>query len=394
VTETTPRFQFFLSSDAKAIHTADDLWYRPMPVVLADVVDPSPRPPGLSVTYGDYFQAIRAYLSANRFQPLRRAAAAGFPDAEGIRSAVEIRIHLEKHGQYYHPARVVVATTGAPPQTCVVNVAFSAEGQKFLKADFANLKHLNQRYAYDFLPQVHHCGSGRVRKNLAPAMFLGQWLEDYHEFHAGNIRADDTCIVVWDPVSGPRALSTEQAAAVYRRAAAILTAYYNLYSFEHIAAWHHAAGDFVVKVANGRVDVKLITVRAYTPLLRDLEAEPETVVQALLLFVLKLSLRMRLDRLGGTGEVVWLGDFCLAATLGGFWDGLRLQAEHGFIPKDFGSHFVSFLKGLAPGDLLELLAGVADRFPAEDPGTALIRTNLKRHLAGLLAALEKPDFTR
>jgi hypothetical protein len=386
-----PRFRCYLAGDTQPIETTGALWRRRMPLVLEDVVNASQPHPGALVTYGDYFEAIRVYLCSDHCMPLRRAMGSELLERDAMPPLEEIRIYLEKHGQYYHPARVVVIPAGDPPQTYVVNVALSDAGAKILSADYTHLKGLHARYGYDFLPQVYHCAVEGVPKHDARAMFLGQWLAGYHEFHAGHAKADATCITVWDPATGPRPLLPEQAGTVYRRAAAILTAYYNPYSFEHISNWHHAAGDFVVKAATDQVDVKLITVRSYTPLFQGLGDDPEILIQALVLFMLKLTLRMRLDRLAGTGAMLWLEDFSLAATLRGFWDGLRIQVEHGAIPQDLPTHILTFLQALAPNHLFELLRGTADRFPPDDPGTRLIRENLKSHLEGLCIALDHPD---
>ena len=154
LSEPQPRFRFFLAGEAKAIQITDDLWRRPMPVALEDVGGQPHRPPGRPVAYGEYFQAIQAYLSTDRFEPLRCAMASGSHEAGDAGPWEEIRIYLEKHGQYYHPARVVVMPAGARPQTYVLNVALSAVGGKILKADFINLKRLSAGYLPEFLPQV------------------------------------------------------------------------------------------------------------------------------------------------------------------------------------------------------------------------------------------------
>ena len=384
--DSQPRFRFFLATDAHALDATDPLWRAPLPLAPENGLVPPPQPRRKSITYADYFEAIRSYLSRNHCEALMRGLPAPICSPSARRPFEEIRIYLEKHGAHYHPARIVIPDL-QPPRAFVVNVAVAAAGRQILEADVANLKRLNRRYGYDFIPRVYHWGSGSLNKGRPLKMFLGNWLEGYHEFHVGGLGSGRANILLWDPAAGPRPLSCGQTAQLYRRAAMILTAYYNLYSFEHISAWHHAAGDFVAKVDSGSVDVKLITVRAYLPLFRALEADPETVIQALLLFVLKLSLGMRLDRLNGTGEMVWLDDTVCAATLKGFRDGLHLQARRGWIPDDFARHFMSFMKGLPGDDLFELLAGVAERFPREGAGTALIRKNLKRHLDALQTAL-------
>ena len=93
------------------------------------------------------------------------------------------------------------------------------------------------------------------------AMFLGEWFSGFNEFHLSRDPATGQGrILVWDYGAGDFFLSPEQAAGVYKEAAKILTAYYNLETFEQIFSWHHAAGDFVLKLEKGRMKVRLITV--------------------------------------------------------------------------------------------------------------------------------------
>ena len=213
-------------------------------------------------------------------------------------------------------------------------------------------------------------------------MFLGQWLDGYHEFHLSRghaSKADD--LVVWDPERGNFCLSEEQQLAVYRQAAMILTAYYNLETFEQVFAWHHAAGDFVVKAEkqSGIIDVKLITVRKYAPLFKASKTELDTLFQGLLLFLLNLSLRMRLDRLDGVGDMVWAGDRAVAGTVQGFFDGLTLQIRCDRVPQETMQVLGGYLTQLSAVDTLDLLKAIVDRFPVQSPETYLIKSNIESH---------------
>jgi hypothetical protein len=80
-----------------------------------------------------------------------------------------------------------------------------------------------------------------------------------------------------------------------------------------IFPWHHAAGDFVIRVDGEKTSVKMITVRDYVPM-AGIETEPDSeqaILDALVIFFIHLSVRMRLDRLDGVNEVVWAPDACL-----------------------------------------------------------------------------------
>jgi len=82
-----------------------------------------------------------------------------------------------------------------------------------------------------------------------------------------------------------------------------------LYKYEHLPphpSWHHAAG-ISCKEHWGVVDVRLTTARGYEPLVIFIEDQDINPVMALLYFFLDLTVRMRLDRWEGVGEIVWAG---------------------------------------------------------------------------------------
>jgi hypothetical protein len=228
-------------------------------------------------------------------------------------------------------------------------------------------------------------------------MFLGDWLEGYHEFHM----ADDPAgrgrnIFVWDGDQNRCLVSRDHQADIYRQAARILTRYYNVESFEQISGWHHAAGDFIVRIDDSGVDLKLITVRRYAPHLKTADdpetgsgPDAETILQALLLFFLNLSIRMRLDRIDGVGDLVWADRFAVAATLEGFFEALILKEQIPSLPDTIERCFAYFFSGCTAEDLDELCQSVVATFDRRAPETPIIRQNLKEHSASLFRAIEQ-----
>ena len=95
--------------------------------------------------------------------------------------------------------------------------------------------------------------------------------------------------------------------------AAILTGYFDTRSFAQIYPWHPAAGDFIARIAGDGVAVRLVAARQYGPLVGPPDLPPE---EALLFFFLNLTLRLRVDRLDGVGEVAWAGPDCGGLSLG------------------------------------------------------------------------------
>ncbi len=221
-------------------------------------------------------------------------------------------------------------------------------------------------------------------------MFLGEWLEGYHEFHLSGEPAEmNSRLVVWDPVKGAHPLSKQQRVDVYRQIALILTAYYDLETFEQIFAWHNAAGDFIVKTDGGQIDLRLITVRKYAPLFADVSGDADTILQAMLIFWLNLSIRIRLDRFDGVGEFGCADDDMVEAALNGFFDGLALQVRFGRIPKELPDLFAGYLKALASDDRDTLLEGIVGRLKCHPSEKALIRKHLKRHGEKMTQAIDR-----
>lgn len=355
------------------------------------------------MTYGDYFRAVRRFLTADRC-----AVLVGAVKEQAGRSVAQaelgtIRVYLEKHGQFYHPARVTVEVGNARP-AFVVNVAVTQTGRAFLGQDYGNIRRLNDRFPYRFLPRVYDRGDaalpGRCRRL---EMFAGEWLEGYHEFHLSGTsggRLPDASpgngvrLVAWDPGKGVQPLSALQRAEIYRGAALILTAYYDLETFEHIASWHNAAGDFIVKTAGPQIDLRLITVRKYAPLFTDVPVTADTILQALLVFFLKLSIRIRLDRLDGVGAFGWADDAAVAAALDGFFDGLALQVRCERVPPALPGLFAHYLKALSGEDRDALLAEIVLRLPGPEAERALVREHLKRHGEQVTLAIHRLSLER
>jgi hypothetical protein len=384
-----PRVSYFLASDDRPVAENSPRWRMPLPLSPAGRAGSGGPAAGAEVTYGDYFTAVHRFLESEGFIALTGALRESLGQSMTAADLGPIRIYLEKHGHFYHPARITVAVANRRP-AFVVNVAVTKIGRTYLEADFGNIRLLNNRFPYRFLPQVYCRGGaalpGRSRRL---EMFLGEWQEGYHEFHLSGTQADmNSRLVLWDPVKGARPLSNLQRVAIYRQIALILTAYYDLETFEQIFSWHNAAGDFIVKTDGGKIDLRLITVRKYAPLLADVSGDVDTILQAMLIFWLNLSIRIRLDRLDGAGEFGWADDDMVEAALNGFFDGLALQVRFGRIPKELPDVFAGYLKALASDDRDTLLEGVAGCLKCHPSEKALIRKYLKRHGEKMTQAID------
>jgi hypothetical protein len=281
----------------------------------------------------------------------------------------------------------------------VLNVAVSETGKQFIKEEYQSLKRLNAEYARSFLPRVYGFAEVMTSRNHKIMMFLGEWFEGYHEFHISEKSEDNVKkILIWDDSDSPLFLSPQQSAKLYRQATTILTYYYNIETFEHIFPWHHAAGDFVVRVNEAELDVKLVTVRRYAPFLKNLSGtvnsadDTELILQSLLMFFLNLSIRMRLDRLDGVGEIVWANKSTVKSMLEGFLKGLALKPPVRFLPDSVDRCFLYYLSTCTIEDLGDLIQSVVSSYHPQAHEIPVIRQHLSEHIETLERLISSEQF--
>lgn len=201
--------------------------------------------------------------------------------------------------------------------------------------------------------------------------------------------------MVWDDARDRFFLSVEQTQTLYARASKILTAYYNLASFEQIFSWHHAAGDFIVKIENEKLELRLVTVRRYAAIFekqkntRAAPVDPQQILQALLIFFLRLSIHMRLDRLDGIGEMVWSDSIAVEATLIGFLEALSMKPDVPSLPDSPLACFIAYLASCTEEDLIDLTAAIVNRFNPQMPGLKVVEKNMQRHAETLYASIQQ-----
>ena len=218
---------------------------------------------------------------------------------------------------------------------------------------------------------------------------LGQWFEDFHEWHLHRGENGEAHLVIWDFRKGYRRAEASEAFEIYKQAARILTLYYNMKSTHQIYPWLHAAGDFIVKSDNGAVEVRLTTARGYEPLMIFLEQQELNHVMALVSFFLNLTIRMRLDRWEGVGEVAWAGDVCVGATVAGFFEALRIIEAEGKDELGRATDFLSLLKSFRADELRRLAVPLLELYRREDmEALAAVKKGLDDHCSTLVSALQ------
>jgi hypothetical protein len=345
--------------------------------------------PHSGISHGDYFTAARLFMEEEGLTMV-----ATLPACPSLNDIQQVDICLMKHGACYHPARIAVIGDGSR-QLFVLNVAVSDSGLRMMDPEIAALKRLGESTGPLSVPRVH--GQGRVSVGEREIrMFLGEWFEEFYEFHLSS--REKAGLSVWGAGDRPHHFSQEAAYLVYYQAAKILTQYYNLETTAHISSWHHAAGDFVVRCRGKKIDVRLITVRRYAPLLRipegalDLSGQREQTLGALLLFLLGLSIRMRLDRLDGIGAVGWADETALIATWGGFLEGLSATCFPAAVLPDPAAQFREHLAAYSPEEIYMLGERVAASLGCMPEEKSVVESHLVSHMAALCETIARIGF--
>jgi len=370
-TASSIKFGYYLSSRLDPVEENGTLWNSAFPLSRNPLPDAVNDPAGL--TYGDYFTAVRRFLEDRQSRVIIAAIQAVGKMFYRVHDRVEIDLFLEKHGQFYHPCRVELRVKKQSARF-VVNVALSSYGKSCIEREFDLLTHLASIPAGVYLPNVYGYGEVILPKGRDVKLFMGEWFDDFHEFHISQDPLDHQYkIQIWYGDGPPRYLTSADSMELYRQIAMILTGCYDPESFQQIYPWHHAAGDFIVHCTGNTLQVKLITARHYGALLENPEKDDATLLEAMLFFLANLSIRTRLDRLDGVGEVVWAGEPAVAGTVRGFMDGLASKSSQ------WALRFRHFLTSVSLSDFTEICEAIADSYHPNAPEISIIRRHLTNH---------------
>jgi hypothetical protein len=394
----------------------------------------------LKTPYRIYFRAITDFLKKRDFQPFLEAVNKRLDTDFNLSALNEIIVRTEKHGALYHPASIECVMKDCRVKFGL-NVAVTDAGKDCLKKEFTVLKTLHSRFNFQYIPMPYY-----LDELHSMIFLLEEWFEGYHEFHIAKSKDGKQQIKLWEYGHGDRFLAPEQSLEIYRQAAQILTLYYDLQDFRLIYPWHHAAGDFVTKIEEtkyfpspdpspqgrgnkkkdshrgrgdnpssllpldkgrmggvtvpsplegegkgegymrNKIDVRLTTVRGYEPFLRSDGNNMINPILALFYFLLHLSIQMRLDRLDGVGDVVWADDFCVDATVNGFFQGLERKSD---LRDSCGSvrSFLILLKSFTKEEFRETITAIAEQFE-QTKDYRIIQKHLNEHLDRLYLTLQ------
>jgi hypothetical protein len=391
-----PRFKFFLSSRNNPVREGDFVWSTPIPLSR----HPSDRTfepdSDIFINHGDYYTAARNFLQKDRYAIITQTVSQYLYRNITADEIEEIRIFLDKHGEFYHPAKVE-AVLQAVKIPFVLNVAVTDVGKQYAQREYRLLKRLNTQYPDSFIPKVYALDSVFTKMDqVETRMFLGEWFEGFNEFHMSLDPSDGKCkIIVWDHEHGNFFLTPHQTMELYRQAAKILTYYYNVETFEQIFSWHHAAGDFVLTCQKDDIELKLVTVRQYRSMFENtivsesIKPDSELILEALLVFFLNMAIKMRIDRLDGVGDIVWSDDSALKGILKGFFEALALKPEISVFEEPLNDGFRQHLLSCSHADFFDLNHAIVHTYPLKAPEVPVIRQHLEKHVEGLYNSIRQ-----
>ncbi len=343
----------------------------------------APPPLAARLTYGQYMSSVVRLLSQNSFMVLRKLLKKQLKPTPELEAASNIELIAEKHGALYSVSRLRICFAD-DERSFAVNCAFSPGQQAFLEVEVGLLAKLHARYGLTYLPLPFISAK-------APGLMLSiaEWFENHHEFHLSPDASGAPAINVWRQGGGRQFLDAEKTLELYAQASKILTLHLDGRSFSQIYPWHHGAGDFVVDESQNPLSLRLITVRGYRPLLARKSDCRDKMLGSLHFFV-NLGIRMRIDRLDGTGELAWAGPHCLPGVIRGFVEAWETRWENTHLPK--ACEIFSLFLDFSPEERLAFakIAAADGRVEADEGSFLLAR--LPGHVIELSDALENYEF--
>jgi hypothetical protein len=221
-------------------------------------------------------------------------------------------------------------------------------------------------------------------------MTLSEWFEGFHEWHFSKDKEGREQIVIWDMGGGFRFASEYEAREIIRQASMILTLHYRPDDYRHISPWHHGAGDFVVRTGRETVEIKLVTARGYEPIAPSASEGKVNPLEALVLFFLNTSVKMRLDKQEGMGEPVWAEAAVLDPVLKGFFQALKIKASEKGAQLVAIDDLSQYLKSMSEDRIRAKLLDHLKEFRLYDPSDAAFALkHLDEHAGNLRRAISK-----
>jgi len=374
---------YFASSDGDIILT-DDALKQPFIESQGKTRD------GLSL--GSYFQALTGFLLRENPRDFLTVIQRSIPACLYINDITRLILRSEKHGALYHIASVEV-WSGDRSVKLALSSALTGPGKKCLEEDCRLLESLLAGPGPHSVPEpyfFHTIFIAAPGGKIEMAVALLEWFEGFHEWHLSEEGQDgQRGICVWDMHTGNYFLSNFMAGQLIRKISHVLTHYYNPNTAQQIFPWHHAAGDFIVRIVEESVEVKLITVRGYQPFCSTEEQNSASWLANMIRFFLHISIWIRLDKLDGVGRAVWIDDIFVSSFIDGFLDSYNKKFERGDVPLA-ARDFANVLKMFDHAELLAMCEPLLSLYKDEiETDYRLILHNISAHLETVYLELQK-----
>ncbi|TSA07477.1 MAG: hypothetical protein D4R73_09885, partial [Deltaproteobacteria bacterium] len=177
-----PKIRYLASSPYGDIVPDKIALESPLPLRLSDIDETGESGHRIGLTYGQYLETIKAFLSRDSYRLLIDAITKKTGKMITLQDIDSLAIRTEKHGAMYHIASIDVITAN-DLNKFVVTAALSEAGKPYLENDFHWLNYLNNKFAFPYLPHVYHKGEMKYRTPQGAddtmLISLGEWLEGY-----------------------------------------------------------------------------------------------------------------------------------------------------------------------------------------------------------------------
>ncbi|WP_049770485.1 hypothetical protein [Desulforapulum autotrophicum] len=366
----TPDFIYRMAGMDQDLDPGSSLWHLPLGGGA-----------GSGPCLGEFFESAADFLAADDYRGVRQGLEFYGQGEQSDSHLRSIEIAIEKHGAFYHPARVTVGLESGRRFFFVLNTAVAAHGIRVMENEVAALARLAREFPAVVLPRVF--ASGQVASGSGDVMFfLAQWFDGYLEFHISGSQ-ERQHLELWLGDGRVTCLEPPEYFGIYGQATEILTRLYNLETFDQVFPWHHAAGDFVVKPLDHGFDLGLITVRNYDSMIGVVadgeDLDMDGINRALLLFFLNLTLRMRLDRFDGTGAFCLVDEQVIPHIVTGFLRGLESKGSGSMGGSDLCRGFLDFTGGFDSTELTGILEMILAACNQDAPEIDLLKKNIAAH---------------
>lgn len=373
---------YWFSSPAGDVPVDSETLGRPF------IVEPLQNHPFMAL--GDFFHLVTHFILGKAGPFITSVLSSSWGRDVTLDDIDHIIMRYEKYGTLYQIVSAEVVS-GSLKAKFAVSAAVTPAARESITTEYNLLSYIDMMTGLSYLPRTFCINSEDIEKDGETdtvILTLAEWFEGYHEWHFSRDDAGRDQIVIWDTGRGNRPASDQEAYTIIEEASKILTLYYNVDTYERIIPWHHGAGDFVVKTGDGKVDVRLVTVRGYesiaTPGNENIDPS-----RALLLFFLELVTKMRMDKSEGMGDTTWAGSTFVKAAVEGFAHAIKAKETQGRSGSLKVEDVVTSLRALTQDEIQQIIGSRLYEYQARDASDySVVEAHIQDQAGDIINALK------